>query len=213
MIVIKIMPAIKQDGIFSFHYFLFSYGKYHNNGVNQALHMVFIPLILFSGFTLLCNYAPWVDLGVELPLIGNMFNLIGLYLFINDIVYFLVEPLIGLIFTIWSTGVIVLGQHLWQHKEDFTLTVGDHTYSMMYWMTVLHVFSWIAQFYGHGVHEKRAPALLTNLLFANLAPFFVIFEILNGCFGYKEGPEMDKVRVAIEEDIRDYHAPKKNKTQ
>lgn len=27
----------------------------------------------------------------------------------------------------------------------------------------VHVFSWIAQFYGHGAHEGRAPALLDNL--------------------------------------------------
>lgn len=27
----------------------------------------------------------------------------------------------------------------------------------------VHVVSWIAQFYGHGVHEGRAPALLDNL--------------------------------------------------
>ena len=29
---------------------------------------------------------------------------------------------------------------------------------------VVHVFCWLAQFYGHGVHEGRAPALLDNLL-------------------------------------------------
>ena len=29
---------------------------------------------------------------------------------------------------------------------------------------VVHVGCWIAQFYGHGVHEGRAPALLDNLL-------------------------------------------------
>lgn len=28
----------------------------------------------------------------------------------------------------------------------------------------LHVVCWIAQFYGHGVHEKRSPALLDNLI-------------------------------------------------
>lgn len=28
----------------------------------------------------------------------------------------------------------------------------------------VHIVSWIAQFYGHGVHEGRAPALLDNLL-------------------------------------------------
>jgi uncharacterized membrane protein YGL010W len=28
----------------------------------------------------------------------------------------------------------------------------------------VHVLCWLAQFYGHGVHEGRAPALLDNLL-------------------------------------------------
>jgi len=43
----------------------------------------------------------------------------------------------------------------------------------------IHVFCWLAQFYGHGVHEGRAPALLDNLLGAFvLAPFFVHYEVL-----------------------------------
>lgn len=29
---------------------------------------------------------------------------------------------------------------------------------------ILHVLSWIAQFLGHGLAEKRAPALLDNLV-------------------------------------------------
>ena len=41
----------------------------------------------------------------------------------------------------------------------------------------LHVASWLAQFYGHGVHERRAPALLDNLFQALVtAPLFVFFE-------------------------------------
>jgi uncharacterized membrane protein YGL010W len=28
---------------------------------------------------------------------------------------------------------------------------------------IIHVVAWIAQFYGHGVHEKRSPALIDNL--------------------------------------------------
>lgn len=31
-------------------------------------------------------------------------------------------------------------------------------------IAIAHVGTWIAQFYGHGVHEKRAPALLDNLI-------------------------------------------------
>jgi len=43
----------------------------------------------------------------------------------------------------------------------------------------VHLFSWVAQFIGHGAFEKRAPALLDNILGAAvLAPFFVHLELL-----------------------------------
>jgi uncharacterized membrane protein YGL010W len=34
----------------------------------------------------------------------------------------------------------------------------------------VHVVCWLAQFYGHGVHEGRAPALLDNLLGGESSP-------------------------------------------
>jgi len=33
----------------------------------------------------------------------------------------------------------------------------------MKYATAVHVFAWVMQFIGHGVFEKRAPALLDNL--------------------------------------------------
>lgn len=72
----------------------------------------------------------------------------------------------------------------------------------------LHVFSWFAQFYGHGVHEKRAPALLDNLLQALvLAPFFVAFEIAF-FLGYRKDlkKNMDNRAGVL---IRDYIKQKK----
>ena len=90
----------------------------------------------------------------------------------------------------------------------------------------LHAFSWVAQFFGHGVHEKRAPALLDNLIGGTfvassslpfhstydtslaavvLAPFFVHLELLFG-MGYKPamhkritneiGKEITRIRTA-----------------
>ena len=54
----------------------------------------------------------------------------------------------------------------------------------------IKAFGWISQFYGHGVHEGRAPALLDNLLGAVvLAPFFVFLEVIFH-FGYR--PELQK---------------------
>lgn len=54
----------------------------------------------------------------------------------------------------------------------------------------IKAFGWISQFYGHGVHEGRAPALLDNLLGAVvLAPFFVFLEVIFH-FGYR--PQLQK---------------------
>lgn len=52
-------------------YFLFNYGKYHNNAVNQIIHVIFIPTILFTLFVMLCHSMPWITLDFKLPLIGN----------------------------------------------------------------------------------------------------------------------------------------------
>ncbi len=66
-------------------------------------------------------------------------------------------------------------------------------------MLALHIFSWLTQFVGHGIFEKRAPALLDNLLLMFVAPFFFVFEVLNIVGGYKakEVREWNKV-VALE---------------
>lgn len=64
----------------------------------------------------------------------------------------------------------------------------------------VHVFSWVAQFIGHGVFEGRAPALLDNLVQALfLAPFFVWLEVLFA-FGYR--PELKaRLEKAVKQDI------------
>jgi uncharacterized membrane protein YGL010W len=58
-------------------------------------------------------------------------------------------------------------------------------YSFHVWITI-HILCWTIQFVGHGVYEKRAPALLTNVFFIFLSPFFTCVEYLNLVFGYKE---------------------------
>jgi uncharacterized membrane protein YGL010W len=74
----------------------------------------------------------------------------------------------------------------------------------------LHILAWLAQFYGHGVHEGRAPALATNVSLTLLAPFFVTFEFLNEAFGYKED-EMKETRKRIEADIAMFKEQKNRK--
>ena len=68
---------------------------------------------------------------------------------------------------------------------------------------VIHCMGWVSQFIGHGVYEQRAPALLTNSLFAFIAPFFCTFELLNIGFGYKEDVKKE-CDLVIESDIAWY---------
>lgn len=63
--------------------------------------------------------------------------------------------------------------------------LGTYGSTVNYWAGGIHVVSWLAQFVGHGVFEKRAPALLDNLVQALLlAPLFVWMEVLF-FFGYR----------------------------
>lgn len=68
----------------------------------------------------------------------------------------------------------------------------------------LFVVAWIAQFIGHGAFEKRAPALLDNLVQALLlAPLFVWMEVLF-FFGYR--PELQKrLHKKVEEEIAKFN--------
>jgi len=40
----KTIPE-KKEGTISMNYFLYNYGRYHNNTVNAIIHVIFIPLI------------------------------------------------------------------------------------------------------------------------------------------------------------------------
>lgn len=60
----------------------------------------------------------------------------------------------------------------------------------------LHVGAWLAQFYGHGMHERRSPALLDNLAQALfMAPIFVLTEV-----AFKVGA-LAGFRAAVQPDV------------
>lgn len=112
---------------------------------------------------------------------------------IYSILYILMEPVAGSMLAPLLLGSTAYANHL------------TSTYGMKanYIALGVHVFSWIAQFVGHGVFEGRAPALLDNLVQALfLAPFFVWLEVLFA-FGYR--PEL-KARLdkAVEGDIKKF---------
>ena len=48
--------------------------------------------------------------------------------------------------------------------STLTATAIANNFDLVNYAIGLHVVCWLAQFYGHGVHEGRAPALLDNLI-------------------------------------------------
>ena len=121
------------------------------------------------------------------------------------IVYIMVDRLTGLAFTSWTIPGCWFCWTFTNASDDVLAYTG---YTAMQWAVAVNLFGWIAQFIGHGCFEKRAPALVTNLVYSLLAPFFQMFEVLN-YFGYKEGAELDAIMAKIDADIVQFHAAKK----
>ena len=128
------------------------------------------------------------------PNLGTIFTLLYATL------YILMEPVAGGIVAPLLLGGTAYSNYL-------TTTYGS---TANYWALGVFVFSWIAQFVGHGVFEGRAPALLDNLVQALfLAPFFVWMEVLFSV-GYR--PEL-KARVdsAVQTEVDKYNKSKKQR--
>jgi len=169
------------------------YRSYHHNPTNVAVHLVFVPILAFTTMLLATSTGDFIDLPY-IPINGAAI-IVGTYLFI----YFLMEPVAG------ASITPVIGVMLWylnklhaEYGSQAILVAG-----------VVNVLSWIAQFIGHGVFEKRAPALKDNLVQAFLlAPFFVWFELLFSC-GYR--PELhERVEKKAMAAIEKFRAEQKN---
>lgn len=97
-------------------------------------------------------------------------------------VYITVDLRVGLFASFCSFNWILVNRYLIEMDSGPQPIFNGNLTSML---IGLQVFAWLTQFIGHGIYERRAPALVTNLLFMFLGPFFVFFEILNLTFDYK----------------------------
>ncbi|KAG8845992.1 hypothetical protein FRB96_002218 [Tulasnella sp. 330] len=147
------------------------YGAYHSNPYNIAIHILCVPLILWSAFVFLAvapvpQAFPTITHDFN-PYLAFEFNWAFLLALSYNIYYIVLEPVAGLLYAP-QMAAMVLSAIAFAHRDDGVKLA-----------VYVHVFSWVMQFVGHGVAEKRAPALLDNILGALvLAPFFVHLEIL-----------------------------------
>lgn len=175
------------------------YGAYHHNSVNVAIHIVCVPIIMVSGFAMatytgtLIETPPWLTV----PYLDLNLGTIAATLY--AMLYLLLEPAAGSVLAAFCLGMTALTNYLKADNPDLTFKVALGA----------HLFSWIAQFVGHGAFEGRAPALLDNLVQALfLAPMFVWLEVLFA-LGYR--PELNaRVQKQVDVEIQKFKAEQKN---
>ncbi|CAK8565290.1 unnamed protein product [Lathyrus sativus] len=176
------------------------YGSYHSNPINIIIHVFLVWPILFTTLILLYFTPPIFSPSQTLH------NIIPHVLIFN----------IGFIFTVFyalfyvaldikaGSFVAVLTFLCWVSSSFVANSIGFE----LAWKIVLaaQLFCWTGQFIGHGVFEKRAPALLDNLAQAFLmAPFFVVLEILQTTIGYEPYPGFEtKVKARIDANIKEW---------
>lgn len=158
------------------------YGAYHSNKINVAIHIICVPWILWSWFALIANFS----LPEYIPKYSYHFNEYlqfdlnpaAIYGAVYLAYYYLLEPVAALLYTPQMVLSLLTATAFAKRPDYLPIAAA------------VHAVCWVAQFIGHGVAEKRAPALLDNLVGAAvLAPFFVHLEVLF-MLGYR--PDMHK---------------------
>ncbi|KAJ0988285.1 hypothetical protein J5N97_006641 [Dioscorea zingiberensis] len=187
-------------GLFDLEKHFAFYAAYHSNPINVLIHMLFVWPI-FCTFVVLLHFTPPL-LRLPVPFAdGLAINFAFAFAFIYALFYVLLDRKAGslaalLCMLCWLAARLLAG------RLGLSLA----------WKVVVTVqlFCWTGQFIGHGVFEKRAPALLENLSQAFLmAPFFVLLEVLQDFFGYEPYPGFHaSVHAKIEAGRREQPANK-----
>merc|ERR1719369_2147249 len=150
-------------------------------------------------------FAPAPTSMATLPLVGGVpLTLATITTAIYVVSYVMMDPVAG---GLGALLMLVLNQ--WTYR---LVSAGAPVMGFPLWQAVLafHVAAWIAQFIGHGVFEKRAPALLDSWDQALItAPLFVLLEVLF-FFGYRKS-FYKECMIEVEREIKRFKTGGKSK--
>jgi len=158
------------------------YGAYHANKTNILIHMLCLPVLIWSFQVMGCqvpvpSFIPPVHHEFNEYFVFNL-NIASIVSGLYFLYYIALEPVAALLYAPQS-ALSLLTATAFSYRSD-AMSKG----------VMLNVVAWIAQFLGHAFAEKRAPALLDNIAGAFvLAPFFAHLETLFS-MGYR--PELYK---------------------
>ncbi|KAJ4841043.1 hypothetical protein Tsubulata_009382 [Turnera subulata] len=182
------------------------YGAYHSNPVNILLHTIFVWPIFFTTLILFSFTPPIYQITpIGFSDHGLLLNFGFFFALTYALFYLCLDKRAGALAAFLCLGCWV-GASFAAARLGFSLA----------WKVVLaaQLFCWTGQFLGHGIFEKRAPALLDNLIQAILtAPFFVLLELLQIFFGYEPYPGFHKsVKAKADAEIKEWQDKKLKKS-
>ncbi|WP_234269926.1 DUF962 domain-containing protein [Billgrantia ethanolica] len=159
-------PAKNNEGMTmrSLQQFLDDYGESHRHPVNQWVHIVCVPAILFSTLGLL-----WlVPLGRWLGLEG------GAAEWVNGAT--LVGVLASLVYLRLSLGVFLMMLAWFALSVLGILAILNAGWSLLWISLIVWVAAWALQVWGHKVEGKK-PSFIEDVVFLLIGPIFVTFEV------------------------------------
>lgn len=142
------------------------YTAYHRDRVNRVIHFVMVPAIVWTLMVALDLVILTEGISLAFPIVGALL-----------IWYLMMDFALGVATTVVYTVLLVTAITLNE-------TLNDASTSLLIAGGVF-VASWVFQFLGHGLFEKRRPALMDNLLQVFIAPMFIVAETAFG-FGFKK---------------------------
>ena len=126
-----------------------SYEKNHQNPINEAIHIIAIPLIMFS----ILGMTAAFDIFLEYILVGIVFFY---YLKLSKI-----AALLMLVWLLIYLGLVVL-------LKPYIIEIS----------ILLFAFGWILQFLGHFIEGKR-PSFFEDLRYFLIGPLFVAQKLIS----------------------------------
>ncbi|KAE8913190.1 hypothetical protein PF005_g10186 [Phytophthora fragariae] len=153
------------------------YLSYHDNKVNQYIHLACIWPIFVSGLMILAHTQPLAETPAALASLpyGNyaVLNYSAVMAAVYMLWYVALDVYAGSLGAA-IISVCFLGANYF--VAEGAKALGVHS---MHAALAIHATAWILQFIGHGVFERRKPALFDSLDQALItAPMFVLLEIL-----------------------------------
>ena len=126
-----------------------SYEKNHQNPINEAIHIIAIPLIMFS----ILGMTAAFDIFLEYILVGIV------------IIYYLkLSKIAALLMLVWL--LIYLGLVILLKLYIIEISI------------LLFAFGWILQFLGHFIEGKR-PSFFEDIRYFLIGPLFVIQKVIS----------------------------------